>query len=260
MLCGEIGDFLANGVERLGRTVIEVANQAVRLSRTVDDLSMIRTEETFCSPEAGLALKEEEIVGLYGMRESGVRVIEFDFGNGPALVRFIEVPSHGSASSYTGVFADYLAVKTTVASVGVLRSAIEIPCGLCKCCRAKADKRVERAKSLPLYIILKELVLHGEAVHYIKPGPFTELSMATCFRALDVENGLLSLTDTLQGDRLDIDLRFIHMLHVNRSRRGSDDVSVLDLYDHQQQLLLRVTSTRPELAKRWMEICESVTR
>ncbi len=257
----DLHEFLLHGIERLGSSVVEASNHAVRLRRPVAAVPMIEAEDRFFSPEAGLAIGLSRILGVYCMEKEGTHMIEFDTVGGPALVRLIERegPGETESSSYVAVAEEVFFGPINTDSLNALRSAIGDPVRLCPQCQREANHRIARAQALPIVTILQELTALDEAVHVIKPGCDAELSAALQFHSMELSGGLVSLIGT-EGARLDIQLQFAHSVLVNHGRRGGESVSLLDLFDQRNQSVLRIAAAVPGMAERWNEICESEVR
>jgi hypothetical protein len=258
-LSANCSDFLTKGLEQLGKTSVEVFNQGVRLRRMVERLSFSKIDGTHWSPELGLALNEEEILGVYGMREGGRRVIEFDFGGGAALLRFTEVCTPDIASTYTPVFAKYLAFPISANSLAVLRDALDSPLRICAQCVHDAKQRVARIEALPLHRILCELTEIDSNFMFMKPRPHTEITASINFQSVRIHGGVIALHAEHEGSQLDVDVRFVHRLNVNKGRYADEELSMLDFYNQHGFPILRITSSMPDMAARWIEACEGAT-
>ena len=255
-LSAHLGEFLKEGVEQLGSTVVEASNQGVRLRRVVRGLPFVEIDGLHYSPELGLALKEDEILGVYGMREGRRHVIEFDFSGGPALLRLTEQFPTEPPSTYAPIFEEHLAKPLSADSLATLRAAMIPEPKLCEHCREGAERRVERIQSLPIYKIAQDILEIDEDFTFTKPGPYTEVSATLNFQSLRVHGGVLALHDEHDGSQLDIDVRFVHMLHVNQNQRSDETINVLDIYNQRGYPILRINSESPHMAARWIEICE----
>ena len=256
-LSSHLGEFLTEGVDQLASTLVEASNLGVRLRRVIRGLPFVEIDGSHYCPELGLALNEDEILGVYGMREGGRHVIEFDFSGGPGLLRLTELCSSEPPSTYAPVFANHLTKPLSSESLATLRAAmIEAP-QLCKHCRQGAERRVERIQSLPIHNIAQDILEIDDDFTFIKPGPHTEVSAALNFQSLRIHGGVLALHDERNGSQLDINVRYVHMLHVDTRQHSDQLLSVLDLYNQRGNPILRVTSERPHMAARWIEICEN---